>query len=130
MIKKISIPYFHLGIKCVTPLILGTAIYLFYIKHPSWAVILILLCVIILTTKYVTEINLDKKFCKDYLLILGIETQEELKAFKSIDRIVITKGDYSQMINTRSRSRQLDWVDYTGTVIFDNQESITLLTRN
>lgn len=111
-------------------MILGAAIYLFYIKHPAWALILILLCVIILTTKYVTEINLDKKLCKDYLLFLGIETQEEVKTFRSVDRIVITKGDHSQRILTRSRDTQLDWVDYTGTVIFDTQETITLLTRN
>jgi hypothetical protein len=129
MIKKISVPYFHVGLKYTTPLIFGAGVYLISIGYRAWGVIVILVGLIILSTKYVTEFNLKGKYIKDYVSFLGLELDEELKRVERLDRIVVTKGNYSQMINTRSRSHQLDWVDYTGTLIFDDGE-VTLLTKN
>ena len=129
MTKKIAIPYFPQGIKYVTPLILGGAFYLATINYYGWSVILVLLIGIILTTKYVTEINLKDKKYLDYLSILWIPINVETKTFNHVDRIVITKGNYAQTINTKAQSRQLDWSDYTGTLITDNS-SLDLLTRN
>lgn len=130
MIKRISTPYFHIALKYSTPLAFGPAVYLILNEHPVWAVILTLTGIAILTTKYVTEINLKGKYIKDYLSFFGLELDEDLKRVDQLDRIVITKGDYSQMINTRSRSRQLDWVDYTGTLLFDEDGALNLMTRN
>lgn len=130
MVKKFSVPYFHISLKYFTPFIFGIAVYLFFVDYHLWSVVLILIGIIILTTRYVTEISLKDSVCRDYLSFLGMNLQEEIKKFKSVDRIVITKGDYSQMQNTRYRSRQLDWVDYTGTVVFDNGSTINLLTKN
>jgi len=90
---------------------------------------LILIGVIILTTKYVTEINLKDKEYRDYLFFLGFNLNEDINKFNEIDRIINTKGNYSQTINTRSRSRQMDWSDYTGTLILDNG-TLDLLTRH
>ena len=129
MTKKITIPYFPQGIKYVTPLILGGAFYLASINYYSWSVILVLLIGIILTTKYVTEINLNDKKYVDYLSLLWIPLNVETKTFNRVDRIVITKGNHAQMINTRAQSRQMDWSDYTGTLITDNSK-LDLLTRN
>jgi len=129
LVKIISPPYFHKGLKYVTPLIFAAGIYLLIIAYPVWGVVLLLSCAIILTTKYVTEINLKGKYIKDYTFLLGMHLDEDLKRLDNPDRIVITKGDYSQMLNTRWRSRQLDWVDYTGTLIFDG-DTLALLTRN
>jgi len=129
MTKKITIPYFPQGIKYVTPLILGGAFYLASINYYGWSVILVLLIGIILTTKYVTEINLNDKKYVDYLSLLWIPLNVETKTFNRVDRIVITKGNHAQMINTRAQSRQMDWSDYTGTLITDNSK-LDLLTRN
>ena len=129
MTKKITIPYFPQGIKFVTPLILGGAFYLASINYYGWSVILVLLIGIILTTKYVTEINLNDKKYVDYLSLLWIPLNVETKTFNRVDRIVITKGNYAQTINTKAQSRQLDWSDYTGTLLTDNS-TLDLLTRN
>ena len=130
MTKKITIPYFPKGLKYTTPLFFGIGIYLIIMRYPIWGVVLILAGAIILTTYYVTEINLSEKSYRDYLSLLGLTLNEESKKFNKIDKIVITKGNYSQTINTRVQSRQLDWSDYTGTLILDNDDTLDLLTRN
>jgi hypothetical protein len=129
MKKKITIPYFPRGMKYSTPLLLGETIHLFLIGYPIWGVLLTLLGVIILTTHYVTEINLDEKAIHDYLSFLALKLNKVSKRFNGIDRIVISKGNYSQTINTRAQSRQLDWSDYTGTLILDN-DTLDLVTTN
>lgn len=128
MIKKITIPYFPKGLKYVTPLVFGAGIYLITLSYFVFAVILILVGAIIITSKYVTEINLNLKTYSDYLSILGISINAERKKFDKIDRIVITKGNYAQTINTRAQSRQMDWADYTGTLLLDQNDTLELLT--
>lgn len=106
--KTISIPYFPTGIKYVTPLPIGLGVYLWTIGYPWWTVPLVLLAIIVLTTNYVTEINLDKNKYRDFVSFLWMSFEEEKVKFKTVDKIVITKDNHSQMLNSRSRSRQLD----------------------
>ena len=129
MTKKISIPYFPKGIKYVTPLLAGAGIWLSIIQHPIWGAVLIILASIVLTTNYVTEINLNEKSYRDYLSMLGLKLNVEKNKFKQLDRIVVTKGNYAQTINTRVQSRQMDWADYTGTLLMDSDTTLDLLTR-
>ena len=112
-----------------TLLIFGLAIYTLTIGSLTWAGVLTLLGVIILTTKYVTVIDLDKKEYRDFLSLLWIPVEEERTKFKKLDKIVITKDSHSQMLNSRSRSRQLDWASFTATLIADDRHSLDLLTR-
>jgi len=128
MKKKVIIPYFPAGMKYASPIPFGGGIYLLIIGYPVWGAIVILLGIIILTTKYVTEINLGDKSYLDYLSFLGLPLNKDSKRFKSLDRIVISKGKYSQTINTRVQSRQMDWTDYTGTLILDN-DTLDLVTN-
>lgn len=127
--KKISIPYFPTGIKYATLLPLGLGIYLWTIGYPLWTGVLVLLTIIVLTTSYVTEIDLNKKQYRDFVSFLGMPFEEEKVKFKNVDKIVITKDNHSQMLNSRSRSRQLDWSSFTGTLIFDDNKTLDLLTR-
>lgn len=127
--KKISIPYFPTGIKYATPLPLGLGIYLWTIGYPLWTGVLVLLTIIVLTTNYVTEINLDKKEYRDFVSFLWMPFEEEKVRFKTVNKIVITKENHSQMLNSRSRSRQLDWSSFTGTLIMDENKTLDLLTR-
>ena len=61
LLKNITIPYFPKGLKYLTPLIFGTGVYLIIIRYPIWGIVLMLVSGIIITTKYVTEINLQEK---------------------------------------------------------------------
>ena len=128
MTKRIIIPYFPQGMKYATSLLFGAAVYLFLIERPIWASLLVLLGIIILTTSYVTEINLKEKSYDDYLSLLWIPLNREQKRFKFIDRIVISKGNHSQTLNSRIQSRQMDWTDFTGTLILDN-DTLDLVTH-
>ena len=128
MTKRILIPYFPKVMKYATPLLFGAAGYLFLIEHPIWASVLVLLGIIILTTNYVTEINLKEKSFDDYLLLLWIPLNRERKRFRTIDRIIISKGNYAQTLNSRIQTRQFNWTDYTGTLILDN-DTLDLVTH-
>ena len=57
------------------------------------------------------------------------KVQEERTKFKKLEKIVIRKDNHSQMLNSRSRSRQLDWASFTGTLIADDKNALDLLTR-
>lgn len=128
--KKVVIPYFSNGIKYTTPLLGGGAAYLIFVGHPLWAGLLILLGAIILTTAYVTEIDPAKREYRDYLSVMGFAVDEERSSYIAIQKIIITKKNHSQMLNSRSRSRQLDWSMFTATIVFDNDQTLDLLTRN
>jgi hypothetical protein len=128
MTKKITVSYFPKGMKFTTPCLTGAGIYLFTLQHPVWGSILILLSAIILTTHYHTTIDLSNRKIRDYISLLGIPLQEEIKTFKQPDRIIVTKGNYSQTLNTRIQSRQMNWSDYTATLMLDNGDTLDLLT--
>ena len=129
MTKKIIIPYFPKGLKYITPVLAGAAIWLILIHHPIWGALLIILAAIIFTTNYVTKIDLDKKAYSDYLSILGMKLNVEENRFNKLDRIVITKGNYAQTVNTRVQSRQMEWADYTATLLMDSNITLDLVTR-
>lgn len=130
MSKKIIIPYFPKGLKYTTPVALGGAIWLMTLGYYVFAIVLLVACLIVLTTNYVTEIDLSGKRYRDYISLAGIPVSVEETSFRKINHIVITKGKHSQVVNTRVQSRQLDWSDYTATLILDNQPQLNLLTRN
>jgi hypothetical protein len=128
-VKKIVIPYFPAGLKYAAPFILGAGIYLWTIGYPGWTLVATLLAIILLTTNYVTEISLDKKEYRDYLSFLWIPVKEERSKFNAIEKIIIRKENHAQMLNTRSRSRQIDWQSFTGTLLLDGNKSLDLLTK-
>ena len=125
----LRIPYFPKELKYASPLMLAGAGFLFYFGHALWAVFVVALVILIFTTHYVTEVNPRKKNFRDFLSVAGMRLNVEVKPFQVLDKIVITKGSYSQAINTRVQSRQLDWTDYTATLVMDNG-TLNLLTRN
>src|SRR5690349_18842035 len=100
MTKQIIIPYFPKELKYLTPLIFGAGIYFVYSGYYVWAVVMLLLGLVVLTTKYVTEINLDNKIFRDYLAFFWLPLDQDKKRFNTIDRIVITRERVQQKINT------------------------------
>jgi hypothetical protein len=132
MTKKITTPYFPTGIRIFAPFLFFGGIYLCFGSHsiPVLGVILAIAGIVIFTTNYVTEIDLDAKVYSDYLSMAGIKLNKESGSFKRLEKIVITKGNYSQVIRTRVQSRQMDWSDYTATLLMDDEGTLDLLTRN
>jgi len=112
---------------CHTPGIWCRRLPIFY-GASHLALLLVVLGIIVLTTNYVTEINLGEKSYDDYLLFLWIPMNRDKKRFRFVDRIIISKGNYLQTINTRIQSRQMNWTDYTGTLILDN-DKLDLVTH-
>ena len=129
MTHTISIYYFPKGLRYTTVLLILGACYLIYIDHAVWGVLIALLCVFVLTAQYITIIDVDNKYFVDAFQFYGINMGAERKKFTVLNKIVITKGKYSQNINTRSMSRQLVWTDFTGTLIYDDIGTLDLLTR-
>lgn len=126
MKKRITTAYFPTGLKYCTPLLFAGA--LFLIGYPVWAGILVLAGIIILTTHYGTEIDLADKTYQDYLSFLWMKFNPETGEFKQVEKIVITKGNYAQNVQTRVQSRTMAWSDYTGTLIFAEDHTLDLLT--
>lgn len=129
MTKRITIPYFPKGLKHITPLFFAIGAYLVF-QHLVLGLMLWLVSIMILTTHYATEINLKEKCYKDYFSFFGLQLKKKFKRFNQLDRIIITKENFSQTINTRAQTRQLNWSDYTGTLLYDNNDHLALMTRS
>jgi hypothetical protein len=125
---RITFPYFPNALRYASPLPLLGGAYLLFTQNYFWGFALVVLSVILFTTRYVTEIDLTAKVYKDYLFFLGFQLNRDIKHFSHVDRIIVTKGNYSQTLNSRIMSRQMDWSDYTGTLIIDNG-TLELLTH-
>lgn len=128
MIKRIAIPYFPKGFKYATPVILGLAVYLAFLSYFIWTFTLLLLIVLILTTRYITQIDMTERRYSDYLSLLGLRLNNESKKFQTLDRIVITKGEFTKKVYSRLQDRTLQWTDFTATLVFDHNQTLPLLT--
>lgn len=129
MKKKVTTAYFPKGLKFFAPPVFLAGLYLLYQGYPGWGITLAVLAVIVLTTNYVTEIDLVNKRYSDHLSLAGIALNKEESMFNAIDHIVITKGNHSQRVVSRIQSRQMDWSDFTATLLFDDGRSLDILTR-
>ena len=82
-----------------------------------------LIGIIILTTAYITEIDLRSKCSRDYLFFLGFNLRTEVRRFNRIDRIVITRGQHKHTArNLGAEPTAVRWTEFTGTLLFDNGE--------
>ncbi len=96
--------------------------------HWFWGLVSVLFVVMILTTYYVTEIDLQAKQYNDYLYFFSFNLNEEKKKFDSLDCIIITKAKLTKNVNTRFQSTQFRRTEYTGTLIHDETETLDLVT--
>lgn len=128
MTKKIVIPYFPKGLKWSTPLIFGLAVFLSVKGLIVIGLLLILFIILILTTNYVTEISMEQKRYWDYISMMSIHFNVETTSFTYLDRIIVTKGNHAQRVNSRSQSRTMQWTEFTATLLFDHQKTLDLIT--
>ena len=128
MTKKIVTPYFSTGMKFFAGIVFLVGFSISFANHPILGIVIMVACVLAVTINYVTEIDLDKKYYSDYLSIAGMKVNDETRSFTAIHQIMITKGNYSQKVQTRVQSRQVNWSEYTATLLFDD-DKLDILTR-
>ncbi len=125
--KTITTPYFPSGARYITVLLMAVAVYLAVESHPVWAALLIAICLVILATRYVTLIDLGAKRYNEYVSVGGLKFGNESQSFERLHRIVITKKNYSQTMNSRVQSSVLRYSEYTGTLHHDERGRLDLL---
>ncbi len=134
MIKEIIIPYFPKGFKYSTPFLFLTGFILIITGYIIWPVILFIFSALILTTNYVTKIDVQSKVYLDYLSVMGLRLNVEKINFNYIERIVVVRRNYgprnySQYTNVRSYGGKSFSSDYTAKIVFDNRKSVDFITR-
>ncbi len=129
MSLTISHPYFPAGLRYTTIAALVFSAWLIYAGHRKSAAAITVVSIFVLTAKYSTIIDLEKKEYTDAFYAFGIDFNSEKKSFNRINSIVVTKGSYSQMLSSRISQRQLDWTDYTGTLVYDDTGELPLITH-
>jgi hypothetical protein len=130
MTKRIVIPYFPRVFHYMSPVIFLGAVFLMIKGNFVWAAVITLIAIIILTTKYVTEISVELKRYLDYTSFLGLRLSSETQRFERLEKIVVTKGHFSKTVNSRVQTRTLEVIDYTATLIFDHGKTLDLITRS
>lgn len=68
------------------------------------ALILLLLGILLVTTRYQIKIDPNAQLIDDYLWILGIKTDRVVTTYSRVDFIYITTAKYSQQMNLKSIS--------------------------
>src|SRR5687768_7091518 len=91
--KKVTIPYFPTGMRYATPLIFGIAIYTWTIGSLNWAGVLTLLGIIILTTRYVTVIDLIKKSIATSYLFFGYPFKKKEQSSRRKNKVQKARKD-------------------------------------
>jgi hypothetical protein len=130
MTKKIVIPYFPRFFHYLSPVIFLAAIYVAVKGLFLWAIVIAVTGAVILTTKYVTEIDMESRRYLDYLFFAGLKLSKESQRFERLEKIVVTKAHFSKTLNSRVQTTQLEITDYTATLIFDHGKTLDLITKN
>lgn len=130
MKKRIKTPYFPQALIFSTPLFFICGVCLVINTYPLWGVVIFLLVTIILTTSYITEIDLRKKAYKDYLFFFGFDLQTEIRRFNKIDKIVITMGRHEHVGRfPGAEPYMVNWHQFTATILYDKDAALELATK-
>jgi hypothetical protein len=129
MRKKLNSPYFPQELKYGSVLFLVGGIYLAITGHLVWGPGLIVLGLILFSTEYVTEFDVQSRRITDYLSCCWLRFNKDEIRYGAIDKIIIVKSTFAQTINTRVQSRQMDWKEFTARILFDQNDPFDLLTK-
>ena len=108
---------------------LAAGIYFVFSEKIYWGILLIVIAIALVTTRYTTVVDKDRKTYSDYLQVFGLRLLPDYGNFQFLDKIVITKGEYAYKAATRSRDRSVQFNDYSATLIFINEHKLDLLTE-
>lgn len=105
--------------------------YLFLTAQYQWIVfVLIVLSLVFFSTKYVLEVDLNKKIIIDSFYFLWIRINSEELQFNALKSIRLDKQRHIYNASTRSRDRQTDFNEYIGTLEYDFDKSVELVRNN
>jgi hypothetical protein len=101
--------------------------YLIYAAHHQWIIFLLLVISLIsFSTKYVLEVDTEKKRIIDSFYLLWIRTKSEENKFDTLICIRLDKQRHIYNANSRVRDHQADFNEYIGTLEYDHQQEIEL----
>lgn len=128
MIVKLKDNYFSETLKwtIVAGSVFGSG-YLIYAAHHQWIIfLLIILSLILFSSKYILQINLDKKLIIDSFYFLWIRMKSDQIEFTTLNGISLDRQRHVYNATTRSRVRQADFNEYIATLEYDHGKSVEL----
>jgi hypothetical protein len=87
-----------------------------------------LIFLVIISTRYITVIDSERKVFVDYVFLLGLKLGVEKSYYQVIKGITITRSSETQRVRSRIHDRQFQWAVYTATLHFDGDQSLDLVS--
>ena len=128
MTRKIIIYYFPAGMRYASWLFPALALWLAWNSQFIWSALLLLLFLIIISTRYITVIDPQQKIYSDYVFFLWMKLGLEQNHYEQILGITIERSSQTQNVRSRVQDRQFKWTAYTATLHFDGGQSLDLVT--
>ena len=128
MTKKIVIYYFPAGMRYGSWLLLAASVFLIWDQNYLWSVLPLLLFLIIQTTRYITELDPQRRVCTDYVFFLWMKPGFEQRQYRSLQGITISRNSETTHVRSRIQDRQFNWTAWTATLHFDDGQTLDLLT--
>ena len=97
-------------------------------QYYFWGSLALLVCALVLTTKYGFEVNLAANQYQEYTWVLGYKSGEQIK-FERIEYLFIKKIKLSRKMNSLLHSTTLDDEEYRAYLKFSEQEKIHFMTK-
>jgi len=128
MIVKLKDNYFSETLKwtIVAGSVFGSG-YLIYAAHHQWIIfLLIILSLILFSSKDILQIDMDKKLITDSFYFLWIRMKSDQIEFTTLNGISLDRQRHVYNATTRSRVRQADFNEYIATLEYDHGKSVEL----
>ena len=88
--------------------------------------ILVIISLMMFSTRYVMEVDTNRKLILDSFYFLWIRTRSEQFKFNALNCIRLDKERITYRANSRIRDRQADFHEYIGTLEYDQGKSVEL----
>jgi hypothetical protein len=128
MTRKIIIYYFPAGMRYASWLFPAIALWLAWNSQFIWSALLLLLFLIIISTRYITVIDPQRRIYSDYVFFLWMKPGLEQNHYEKILGITIGRSSETHKVRSRVQDRQFNWTAYTATLHFDGGQSLDLVT--
>lgn len=92
-------------------------------------IIVLSISVLVLSTHYRCQVDLDKKEYHDYLWVLGMKNGEK-KKFEAIEYLFIKKNNISQTMGLRAATTTIQKSVYDGYLKFSDIDKIHIVTKD
>jgi hypothetical protein len=119
--------YFPETIRFVSILLIPAGLLFIFVNLIAGAIFLIS-AVVVLTTHYRLEVDLENKVYRDYVWFLGLKNGKTSR-YENIEYLFIKKSKVSQNLNSRISTKTITKNMFDGYLKFNEAEKIHLLTK-